>query len=87
MMEAAALLFAAAALASPGEVQPPRPLGNPGNAVDRCYALHSRRGLVTGEVEVTVMVDAEGRPTGATSPADTPERLAAAANVPRLLSA
>jgi TonB family protein len=79
MMEAAALLFAAAALASPGEVQPPRPLGNPGNAVDRCYALHSRRGLVTGEVEVTVMVDAEGRPTGATSPADTPERLAAAA--------
>ena len=59
--------------------QPPRPLGNLSNATDNCYALHSRSGVVTGEVEVTVMIDAEGRVTGASSPAGTEERLAAAA--------
>lgn len=59
--------------------QPPRPLGNPSNAVDNCYRLHSRSGVVTGEVEVTVSVDAEGRVTGAMSEPGTPELLAAAA--------
>ena len=61
------------------DITPPRPLGNLSNAVDKCYAMHSRSGVVTGEVAVTVMVDTAGRATGATSPADTPERLAAAA--------
>ena len=46
---------------------------------DNCYATHSRDGVVTGEVEVTIMVDAQGRVTGASSPAGTEERLAAAA--------
>ena len=58
---------------------PPRVLGNLSNATDNCYAMHSRSGVVTGEVEVTVMVDAQGRVTGASSPAGTEERLAAAA--------
>jgi TonB family protein len=78
---AATTALAAATLAQAGEhvSQPPRPLGNPGNATDNCYALHSRSGVVAGEVEVTIMVDAEGRVTGASSPAGTEERLAAAA--------
>jgi TonB family protein len=59
--------------------QPPRPMGNVSNATDKCYAMHSRGGVVAGEVEVTIMVDAEGRVTGAVSPAGTEERLAAAA--------
>lgn len=58
---------------------PPRAIGNLGNATDNCYAMHSRGGAVTGEVEVTVMVDAQGRVTGASTPAGTEERLAAAA--------
>ena len=60
-------------------MQPPHPIGNASNATDNCYALHSRDGVVTGEVEVTIQVDAGGRVTGATSPAGTEERLAAAA--------
>ncbi|MGH8130679.1 MAG: TonB family protein [Steroidobacteraceae bacterium] len=59
--------------------QTPRPLGNVSNAIDNCYRLHSRSGEVTGEVEVTVSVDADGRVTGATSESGTPEQLAAAA--------
>ncbi len=58
---------------------PPRPLGNVSNAIDNCYRLHSRSGVVTGEVAVTVSVDAEGRVTGATSEPGTAEHLAAAA--------
>ncbi|MGH8251311.1 MAG: TonB family protein [Steroidobacteraceae bacterium] len=59
--------------------QPPRALGGVSNAVDNCYRMHGRSGAVTGEVAVTVSVDAQGRITGATSPAGTPESLAAAA--------
>ena len=80
------ILAAAMALAavSPGQAEqhssePPRPLGNPGSATDNCYAMHSRGGVVAGEVEVTIMVDAKGHVTGASSPAGTEERLAAAA--------
>ncbi len=67
------------ALADQDSLRPPRPLGNVSNATDNCYAMHSRGGVVTGEVEVTIMVDAQGRVTGASSPAGTQERLAAAA--------
>jgi len=70
---------AAAAQAEQEFSQPPRAIGNLSNATDDCYAMHSRSGVVTGEVEVTVMVDAQGRVTGATSPAGTEEHLAAAA--------
>lgn len=79
-------LIATAALAAvaPAEAeqhisQPPRAIGNVSNATDNCYALHSRNGVVAGEVAVTIMVDAHGRVTGASSPAGTEERLAAAA--------
>ncbi len=41
--------------------------------------MHSRGGVVTGEVEVAIMVDAQGRVSGASSPAGTEDRLAAAA--------
>jgi TonB family protein len=73
------LAAAAAAQAEQESAQPARPLGNVSNAIDNCYALHSRQGVVTGEVEVAVRVDAQGRVTGASSPAGTEERLAAAA--------
>jgi TonB family protein len=73
------LAAAALAQAEQQSSQPPRPLGSLSNATDNCYAMHSRGGVVTGEVEVTVMVDAHGRVTGASSPAGTEERLAAAA--------
>jgi TonB family protein len=80
----AAAAFGAGLLAWPVaaagcDSQPPRPLGNVGNAIDNCYRLHSRSGAVTGEVKVTVSVDAEGQVAGASSPSGTPERLAAAA--------
>lgn len=73
--------LAAAALAQAGQHagEPPRPLGNLSNATDKCYAMHSRDGVVTGEVEVTIIVDAHGRVAGASSPAGTEDRLAAAA--------
>ncbi len=59
--------------------QPPRPVGSVSNATDRCYAMHSRGGVVAGEVKVTITVDAQGHVTGAVSPPGTEERLAAAA--------
>jgi TonB family protein len=57
----------------------PRPLGIVSNAIENCYRLHGRTGIVTGEIEVTVTVDAEGRVTSATSAPGTPLHLAAAA--------
>ena len=74
-----ALAAAAFAEAEQQSLQPPRPIGSLSNATDNCYAMHSRGGVVAGEVEVTIMVDALGRVAGATSPAGTEERLAAAA--------
>jgi len=67
------------AAAPDSENRPPRALGNPSNATDNCYRLHSRAGEVAGEAQVTVSVDAEGRVTGAMSEPGTPEPLAAAA--------
>ncbi len=71
--------LACSAFAADGVGLLPRPLGSLSNATDNCYAMHSRGGVVTGEVEVTIMVDAQGRVTGASSPPGTEERLAAAA--------
>ena len=75
----AGLTVAADALADQESSRPPRLLGNASTATDNCYAMHSRGGVVTGEVEVTILVNAEGRVSGASSPAGTEERLAAAA--------
>jgi TonB family protein len=61
------------------ENRPPRALGSPGDATDTCYRSHSRDGEVSGEAEVAVSVDAEGRVTGAASSPGTPEPLASAA--------
>ncbi len=61
------------------EDRPPRALGSPGNATDNCFRLHSRSGEVSGEAQVTVSVDADGRVSGATTAPGTPEPLAAAA--------
>jgi TonB family protein len=73
--------LAAAVLAHAEEhsTLPPRPIGNLSNATENCYAMHSRGGAAAGEVEVTILVNAQGRVTGASSPAGTEERLAAAA--------
>lgn len=62
-----------------GDAEAPRAIGNPDNAVENCYRLHSFEGEVTGETEVTVSVDAKGRVTAASTPPGTPGRLAAAA--------
>lgn len=59
--------------------QPPHALGNVSNAIENCYRTHSRMGLVTGEVGVTVSVDEQGRVTGAMSPPGTDRVQAAAA--------
>ncbi len=48
-------------------------------AVLRCYALHNRKGPLTGTVEITVLVNAAGRATAVTTPPGTEEHLAAAA--------
>ena len=78
---AATIGLAASTLAQAEEHSslPPRPIGNVSNATDNCYAMHSRGGVVAGEVEVTIQVNDHGRVTGASSPAGTEERLAAAA--------
>lgn len=44
-----------------------------------CYANYAATGPLTGEVEVTVAVGADGRATSVASPPGTPDRLAAAA--------
>jgi TonB family protein len=67
------------AAAASGETRPPRALGGPSNAVDNCYRLHAQTGEASGEAEVAVSVDAEGRVVGAASASGTPEALAAAA--------
>ncbi len=75
----AALVGIVALVDAHAAVTPPRPLGNLSNAVENCYRMHGRSGLLVGEVEVTVSVDAAGRATSATSPGGTPMILAVAA--------
>jgi hypothetical protein len=58
----------------------PRPATELQDVVLRCHAIHSRNGPVTGAVEITVSVDAEGRATGVATPPGTEERVAAAAH-------
>jgi TonB family protein len=68
-----------ASAASAGESSPPRPRGIPGDATDNCLRTHAREGEVTGEAQVTVSVNAEGRVAGAASAPGTTEPLASAA--------
>jgi TonB family protein len=44
-----------------------------------CYANHAATGPLTGSVEIAVTVGADGRATSVTTPAGTPDRMAAAA--------
>jgi TonB family protein len=73
------LLAQPAAVAADAGSRPPRVLGSPANATENCLRLHAGAVDVSGEAQVTVSVDAEGRVTGATSAPGTPEPLASAA--------
>lgn len=44
-----------------------------------CYANYAATGPLTGEVEISVSIGADGRATSVTTPAGTPDRMAAAA--------
>jgi TonB family protein len=48
-------------------------------ATIECHANYGRSGPLTGDVEIDVSVAADGRATSVTTPAGTPDRLAAAA--------
>ena len=75
----AAAAVGAVALAAAAADLPPRPATEIQDTVLRCHAMHSRNGPVTGSVELTVAVDAEGRATGVATPPGTHDRVAAAA--------
>lgn len=68
-----------AAIAAAGETRAPRQIGIAGDAVENCRRLHGGTGELSGEAEVTVSVDPQGRVVGASSAPGTPEPLAAAA--------
>lgn len=71
-------LLAAMAHAQDGE-RPPQPLGDVVDAAVHCYQVHARSGPLTGSVEVTVVVGADGRASAVTAPPGTHDRVAAAA--------
>jgi TonB family protein len=75
----AALLMMSAAAADDADFRPARAAGEADAAVLKCFAIHNRNGPVTGAIEITVTVNAEGKATAVTTPPGTEERLAAAA--------
>jgi TonB family protein len=75
----ASLLLMSTATADDAAFRPARPAAEVDSAVLRCFAIHNRNGPVTGTVEITVTVSAEGKATAAMTPPGTEERLAAAA--------
>jgi TonB family protein len=75
----AALLMMSAAAADDADFRPARAAGEVDAAVLKCFAIHNRNGPVTGAIEITVTVNAEGKATAVTTPPGTEERLAAAA--------
>lgn len=79
MILAGLLLLVSAAAAEDTGFRPSRPAVEVDSAVLRCYAIHNRSGPVTGSVEITVTVNAEGKATAVTTPPGTDLRLAAAA--------
>lgn len=79
MSLAGVLLLLSAAAADEAGFRPARPAADVNSAVMRCFAIHNRSGPLTGSVDITVTVDAEGKATAVTTPPDTEGRLAAAA--------
>jgi TonB family protein len=75
----ASLLLLSAAAADDAGFHPARPAGEANDAVLHCFAIHNRNGPVTGTIEITVTVNAEGKATAVTTPPGVEERLAAAA--------
>jgi len=58
---------------------PPRLAGELDKSTIDCYRMHSHAGPLTGSVEITVAVNADGRATAVSTPPGTAERVAAAA--------
>ena len=75
----ASLLLMSAATADDAAFRPARPAGEVDAAVLKCFAIHNRNGPVTGTIEITVTVNAEGKAIAVTTPPGAEERLAAAA--------
>jgi TonB family protein len=77
-----AVLLAAGLLAAAADeaaTRPPHPASDVVDATLRCYAIHGRNGSLTGTVDISVNVGADGRASAVMSPPDTAEHLAAAA--------
>lgn len=79
MSLAGLLLSVSATAADDPDYRPARPAVEVDTAVLRCFAIHNRSGPLTGTVEITVTVNAQGQATAVTTPSGTKERLAAAA--------
>lgn len=75
----ASLLLLSAAAADDAGFRPARPAGEADAAVLHCFAIHNRSGPVTGTIEITVTLSAEGKAIAVTTPPGAEERLAVAA--------
>ena len=67
------------ASAATGETRPAAVASDLVEATIHCYGNYARSGPLTGSIDVTVAVDADGHATSATTPSGAAERLAAAA--------
>lgn len=75
----AALTCVPAARSQPAGETPARAVGDLVDVTLQCYANYAQGGALSGEVEITVNVGADGRATSITTPPGTSDRLAAAA--------
>ena len=75
----AAVSAGRAASAESGETRPASVASDLIEATIQCYGNYARSGPLTGAIDVTVAVGADGRATSATTPSGAAERLAAAA--------
>jgi len=73
------LLLGMLMLAQDVSDRPPRPTTDLVEAVVRCHAMHGRNGSLTGTVDITVNVGADGRPSAVTTPPGVSDHLAGAA--------
>ena len=67
------------ASAESGETRPATVASDPVEATIYCYGNYARNGPLTGAIDVTVTIGADGRATSATTAAGAAERLASAA--------
>lgn len=74
-----AWLLVMLALAEDVGDRPPRPTTDLVETVMRCHSMHGRNGTLTGTVDITVSVGADGRPSAVVTPPGTSDHLAAAA--------